>query len=193
MAVSLTGSVLSTSENCYYIIKYFEGKETKFSLLPELRSYKCPSGYWTIGWGTIIYPNGTPVREGDRCSVQQARRWLIYDVQEVEREVHALFPIVMTQGNYDALVSFGYNAGTSEKGLAGSTLRKRILAGASIESIEQAFMMWRKGNAEHDGLDNDGDGLIDESGEKRDMNGLIRRRKAEAWLYRFETLNLFAS
>ncbi|MFZ4569760.1 MAG: lysozyme [Bacteroidales bacterium] len=182
---------MTTSDKGYTLIKYFEGKETLFSLLPELKSYRCPSGYWTLGWGTIIYPDGTPVREGDRCTVQQARRWLIYDVQEVEHEVHALFPIVMTQGNFDSLVSFGYNAGTAEKGLGGSTLRKRILAGASPELIEAAFNMWCKGNGEHDGKDNDNDGLVDEAGEKQIKNGLVRRRKAEAWLYRYDEMNLF--
>jgi len=184
---------MTTSDNGYNLIKYFEGKETQYSLLPELVAYKCPAGKWTIGWGTISYPDGSPVRQGDRCSIQQARRWLVYDVQDVEHEVTALFPVIMTQGQFDSLVSMGYNVGTGEKGLEGSTLRKRILARGSQESIEEAFLMYCKANGEHDHRDNDGDGQVDEPGEKQTISGLLRRRKAEAWLYRSGELNLFNS
>jgi len=189
-------STLSTSENGFTIIKFYEGKQTLWSIQPELVSYLCPARRWTIGYGTIIYPDGTPVREGDRCTVQQARRWMINDVQAVEREIHAiLYRFNLTgrigQHQFDSLVDIGYNVGTGQNGLGGSTLIKHIAANASPEAIDAAFMMWCKGRADQDGKDNDGDGLIDEPGEKKMLLGLLTRRRSDAWLYRYGELRFF--
>ncbi len=182
---------MNTSETGYQLIKYFEGKGTKFSLLPELKAYLCPAGKWTIGWGTITYPDGNPVRHGDTCTALQAQQWLEWKVKKVESEINRLFPVPFSQCQFDSLVSIGYNIGTGPKGLDGSTLRKRILSGSQLDAIDEAFMMWRKANGEHDGRDNDGDGQVDEPGEKQTLAGLIRRRKSEAWLYRYGKLKFF--
>ena len=182
---------MNTSETGYHLIKYFEGTGTKISVLSKYFAYKCPAGIWTIGWGTIIYPDGTPVRKGDFCTFEQAQGWLEWEVRKVETTVRRLFPGPLLQCQFDSLVSFGYNVGTGEKGLGGSTLRKRILSGSQPDAIDEAFMMWRKANGEHDGRDNDGDGQVDEPGEKQTLAGLIRRRKSEAWLYRYGKLKFF--
>ena len=34
----------------------------------------------TIGWGTIVYPDGTPVRQGDRITQAEADYYLEYEV-----------------------------------------------------------------------------------------------------------------
>ena len=187
---------LFTSENGFSLIKYYEGKHTLWSIEPELTSYLCPARYWTIGWGTISYPDGTPVRRGERCSIQQARKWLIHDVRSMERELHEiLFENKLTdrinQNQFDSLLDLAYNIGTGENGLGGSTLIKRIATRAPEASIEEAFMMWVKARADNDKKDNDGDGLIDEPGEKKMLLGLKNRRQSEAYLYRYGELKFF--
>lgn len=188
---------VSTGENGYALIRYYEGKHTIWSIEPELVSYLCPTGHWTIGWGTTIYPDGTPVRKGDRCSIRQARLWLINEINEIECQVHAILfnhgISNIQQNQFDALISLGYNIGTGEKGLAGSTLIKRIASGAPENLIDEAFLMWTKGRADRDGKDNDGDGMIDEPGEKRMILGLKLRRMAESHLYRHGELKYFTS
>lgn len=37
-----------------------------------LTAYKCPVGQWTIGWGTSFYADGTPVKEGDKITQDEA-------------------------------------------------------------------------------------------------------------------------
>lgn len=49
------------------LIKEFEGC--------YFDSYKCSAGVWTIGIGTIKYPNGTLVKKGEKCSLEDAGRW----------------------------------------------------------------------------------------------------------------------
>lgn len=77
-----------------------------------------------------------------------------------------------TQGQFDALVSFAYNVGLDiddddkAEGLGDSTLLRKHLAGDFAGAAAQ-FALWNK---------NDG----------RVMNGLTRRRAAEAALYRGE-------
>ena len=34
----------------------------------------------TIGWGTIVYPDGTPVRQGDEIAQDEADYYLEYEV-----------------------------------------------------------------------------------------------------------------
>jgi lysozyme len=170
---------MKTSENGIFLIKHYEGKETLYSLLPEFKAYKCPGNKWTIGWGTTVYPDGSKVKEGDICNGGQARRWLFNDLKKIESEIN-LIPD-FSQNEFDALVSFCYNVGIN--GFDNSTLLRRIKYGMTGKPIEEAFLMWSKANGEHDGVDNDGDGTIDEPGEKRLLEGLKKRRIAEATLY----------
>lgn len=93
----------------------------------------------TIGYGHVI-------REGEyftHLSKAEAKQ-LLYDdmkfyVSEVNRIVAGL---ELKQHEFDALVSFGYNVGTGEKGLAGSTLLKSIKAGYGSDVIRKEFMKW---------------------------------------------------
>jgi hypothetical protein len=49
----------------------------KYRLGPNLGFFS----FRTIGWGTIKYPDGTPVRQGDTCTQAQADYYLEYEVK----------------------------------------------------------------------------------------------------------------
>ena len=136
------------------LIKKFEGLRTK--------AYKCPANVWTIGFGHTSAA-GDPVVNSDLViTKEQAELILIRDVQKYEDGVRDLVQIGITQGQFDALVSFAYNAGVHR--LAGSTLLKRVNAGR-FDEVPAEFMKWTKGGG-------------------RDLPGLIRRRRAEVKLWR---------
>lgn len=161
---------MTTSEQGIALIQHFEQC--------YLKAYQCPAEVWTIGWGSIQYPDGRKVRQGDTCTQVEADRYFAFELAEKEKAVTDMFAELQTplsQPQFDALVSFAYNLGTER--LRGSSLRKYILRGASQKEIvgnddmdyrifaqNGRFIMWNKVS----GFAN---------------KGIIRRRKAEAWLY----------
>lgn len=93
--------MLNVSEEFMEHLKKCEGYRGK--------AYKCPSGVWTIGYGTTR-PNGKPVTEGMVCTREQAEDWLRRDVEVFEHGVQR-YKEVDTQGKFDACVDFAYNCG----------------------------------------------------------------------------------
>ena len=88
------------------IIKRFEGL--------FLKSYKDQAGVWTIGYGTIAYPNSSRVQPGDTCTEAQADAWLIDEcIQKEEsiKEVLIRIGILFNQNELDSVLSFIYNLG----------------------------------------------------------------------------------
>ena len=82
----------------YDLIKKYEGC--------KLTAYKCPAGVWTIGYGTTVYPNGQPVREGDQITRADAEAFLtIYIKQKIK------LPAGLNANQQDALTSLIYNIG----------------------------------------------------------------------------------
>ena len=123
----------------------FEGLRT--------RAYKCPGGVWTIGYG---HTEG--VKPGQRCTRRQAEAWLREDLAMAANEVGKL-GLELTQGQAEALVDFVFNLGINA--LKGSTLLKKIRAGASTGEIQSEFRRW-----------------VYAGGEVQ--KGLVRRREWEA-------------
>ena len=84
------------------LIKFFEGL--------RLEAYKCPAGKWTIGYGTTLYPDGTPVKEGDKITKEQADsylEWYCANCIELPKGVQ------FTHDQKTALYSLIYNIGQS--------------------------------------------------------------------------------
>jgi GH24 family phage-related lysozyme (muramidase) len=84
------------------------------------RAYADPLHGWraaTIGYGTTVYPDGTPVRKGDTCDNTEALGWLRHHVQT--RCLPHLRSIPtwphMHCNQQAALVSFCYNLGNFYK------------------------------------------------------------------------------
>lgn len=136
------------------LIKKFEGC--------KLKAYKCPAGLWTISWGLTFYPDGTKVKEGDVITQQQAEDYFNAIVDDFSKKVDVLIKSNVTDNNFSALVSFAYNVGMGN--FQRSTLLRKVNANPKDPSIRAEFMKWTRAN-------------------DKVLNGLVRRREAEAKLY----------
>lgn len=97
---------------------------------------------YTIGYGTTIKPDGKAVKLGESIDKATAEAYLINDLQHFEKGVNDLVaPIKLTQGQFDALVSFAYNLGLGN--LASSTLLKKIKVKDFVGAAAQ-FPKWNK-------------------------------------------------
>lgn len=144
---------MQPSQLCYELIKHFEGC--------KLVSYKCSAGVDTIGWGSTFYLDGKPVKAGDKITQEQADALLPSIVKKFSIEVLDILP-ALPQYQHDALVSFCYNCGIGN--FRKSTLLKKIKAVAPMAEIKAEFLKWDKANG-------------------KQLTGLTRRRKAEAYLF----------
>lgn len=120
-------------------------------------AYVCPAGYPTIGYGHLV-------REGEQftsISASEAEDLLRKDVAFAERAVLRMVDVPLADGQFDALVSFTFNLGAGA--FQRSTLRRKVNRQAHAEVPGQLLRwVWAGG---------------------RRLNGLIRRRKAEALQY----------
>ncbi len=147
------------NNNCFDFIKTKEGL--------ELTAYQDSAGIWTIGYGTIIYEDRTPVKKGDTITQQRADQLIENEISSKSAKVNAaLGDIPVNQNQFNALVSFTYNVGTGA--LLSSTLLKRVKANPANPKIRDAFMMWNKAHV---------------NGKLIAVKGLTRRRAEEADLY----------
>jgi lysozyme len=94
--------------------------------------------------------------------VQQAFEFLRFDLRSIQQTVDSYTTDAIDQSQFDSLVSFAYNLGTNA--LKGSTLLKKVNRNVNDPSIQAEFEKW-----------------VNAAGKK--LPGLVRRRKAEAWLY----------
>jgi lysozyme len=101
---------------------------------------------WTIGYG-----HTSGVRRGDVCTPEQAETWLCADCGWAEQLVNDLVSVPMTQGQFDALVSFTFNMGPGARGVKDGfamlangnqpTLRWKLNAG-DYEGAAAEFSKW---------------------------------------------------
>ncbi|MFP0401323.1 lysozyme [Acinetobacter nosocomialis] len=143
----------TTSNAGLNLIKGFEGK--------RLNAYDDGVGVWTIGFGTIKYPNGVRVKKGDTCTEQQAETYLKNDLTKFEVAINKLVKVPLTQNQFDALVSLTYNIGSGA--FNNSTLLKKLNKGDYQGAADQ-FLVWNKAGG-------------------KVMKGLVRRREAERALF----------
>lgn len=130
------------------LIKKFEG----FS--PSV--YICPAGYPTIGYGHVIKPQQREQFAGN-ITTEEAEALLRQDVEAAERAVLRLITVPLTDGQFDALVSFTFNLGAGA--LQRSTLRRKVNRGDhAVVPAEFRKWVWAGG---------------------RKLEGLVRRRSAE--------------
>ena len=156
------------------LIKLFEGL--------KLKPYLCPAGIPTIGYGATFYENGKKVTLKDKpITKERAEELLINQMKTFEQYVDSFCIDTLTQNQFDALVSFCFNVGP--QALRASTLLKKVNKNSNDPSIKDEFLKWCKADGTKNKKDDDGDGLIDEAGEKQTLDGLLKRRTAEAALY----------
>lgn len=149
-------------------IKKDEGVRTK--------PYRCPALLWTVGVGHVIDPNHIRVKFDERKNIPLPQEWdrvlsmaevdaiLAADLATFERGVLRLCPGGLTQGRFDALVSFSFNVGLGN--LQRSTIRMKHNRG-DFEGAAEGFMAWTKAGG-------------------KELPGLVKRRKHERALYESE-------
>lgn len=149
---------MRTSERGIALIKEFESCRL-VGYLPT------PQDVPTIGWGHT----GPEVYVGKVWTQEQADLALAVDLEEFEGYVNQLVRVPLTQGQFDALVSFCFNVGpdidadTIAEGLGDSTLLRLVNEGDFQKAAEE-FQKWNKQK-----------GKI--------LGGLTRRRHAERKLF----------
>ena len=154
---------MNISNNGLELIKQFEGYKDK--------AYKDSGGIWTIGVGTIRYPDGRKVCENDCCTEQEAQGWLLNHLEGTIAAFNKL-PLKLNQNQMDACISLIYNIGLGA--FKKSTLYKKALINPGDETIYKydkekpadscEFTKWCKVN-------------------KVVVKGLLTRRMKEADLY----------
>ena len=136
------------------LVKHFEGC--------KLTSYVCSAGHNTIGYGNTFYENGVKVKPGDKITQQRADELLDVILIKFVQQTNELIKSNVNQNQRDALTDFAYNCGIGN--LRSSTLLKKVNADPNDKTIRDEFMKWNKGGG-------------------KVLNGLTRRREAEANLY----------
>lgn len=142
------------SQKCFDLIKMYEGC--------KLDSYLCPAGIPSIGYGNTFYADGKPVKLGEHITQEQADKLLPKIVEKFAIEVNDKIRVNITQGQFDALVSFAYNVGIGN--FNNSTLVRLLNKGADKIQVAGEFAKWNKSK-----------GVV--------LNGLTKRRAAEAQLF----------
>lgn len=127
----------------------------------KLDAYDDGTGTWTIGFGTTVYPEGIRVKQGDYCTVAQAKSFFQHDLRRFQSTINSAVQVTLSQNQFDALVSLSYNIG--QNAFKNSTLLKYLNAGDYQAAAEQ-FLVWNKGG-----------GQI--------LKGLVRRREVERALF----------
>jgi len=122
----------------------------------KLEAYKCPAGVWTIGYG-----HTKDVKEGDRINKDEANYLLEEEMEEYEKYINNMVEVDLNQSQFDSLCAWIYNLGPTNFG--NSTLRK-VLNEGKYDEVPQQIKRWNKSNGEV-------------------LNGLIKRREAEALLF----------
>ena len=130
------------------LIKEFEGC--------ELKAYVCPAGVLTVGFGST----GPHVYEGMTITEAEAEALLLKDLVRFEKAVNKQVLVPISQGAYDALVSFTFNCG--EGAFAESTLLRKLNAGEDPNTTAKTELPRWTNNG---------------------LAGLVRRRAAEVELF----------
>ena len=122
----------------------------------ELQAYQDSVGVWTIGYG---HTKG--VKEGDNISLKQAEAMLEEELVEYEGYINNMVELGLEQNQFDALVAWVYNLGPTN--LRESTLLK-VLNQGLFDEVPYEIKRWNKAGGQV-------------------LNGLVRRREAEALLF----------
>jgi len=119
-------------------------------------AYQDSVGVWTIGYG-----HTKDVYEGQLSIKKTCDRFLEEDLEEFEGYVDSYVKVSLTQNQFDALVAWTFNLGPGN--LSESTMLKKLNAG-DYDAVPDEMRRWNKAGGEV-------------------LNGLVRRRDAEANLF----------
>ncbi len=127
----------------------------------RLRAYQDSGGIWTIGYG---HTGG--VTKGMKITQPQAVQFLQQDVERFEACVMDNVRPDLTQGQYNAVVSYAFNRG------CGGLQRSDLLGLINARRFNEAAKAWLVS-------------AITAKGKK--LRGLVRRRRAEVAMFEGKT------
>lgn len=133
---------MTPSKNCIDFIAKEEGC--------VLHTYKDVAGILTIGYGTTRFKDGTKPKLGEHITLELATELLQYEVELKAHSVNAFCQrVVLTQNQFDALVSFAYNVGVGaleqSSLLKAVKLNPKVPGTKTVESItDEAIKNWLK-------------------------------------------------
>jgi lysozyme len=124
---------MSPTKEILEFIRQHEG----LSLMAYLDEKK--NGVWTIGYGTIQYPDGVSVMRGDIITKWQAEHYMEYEADNKSKRINRLIDgIDLTQNQYDAILSLTYNIGFTAFKI--STLLRKMKVNPWDENIYKYTM-----------------------------------------------------
>jgi lysozyme len=147
---------MNVSPKAVAMIKHHEGVRQK--------PYRCPAKLWTVGVGHVLYPEQgkLPIDQRDAFnikiedfrifSMEEVDAILRADLERFERGVERYVTIPLTQGMFDALVSFSFNVGLGT--LQRSTLRQKLNRGDKEGAAEELLKYCMAGGKILKGLQN---------------------------------------
>lgn len=134
---------MKASERARAMIRHHEGVRQ--------RPYRCPALLWTVGVGHVLYPQQAKLPMDQRNAValepqdnrifssREVDDILGADLQRFEQGVGVYCPVPITQGQFDAMVSFTFNVGLGT--LQRSTLRQKVLRG-DMDGAAEEFLKY---------------------------------------------------
>lgn len=134
----------------YDLIKRYEG------FRPQ--AYKCPAGVWTIGYGTTVYPDGTPVKKGDQITQERAEALLVDYIIKNIKPIFDKIPYRLSQQQEDAICSLVYNVGK------GAFVKSKLFKAICEKNYQEICRQW-------------------DFGFKQNLKGLFKRRTEELYLF----------
>ena len=147
---------MNVSPKAVKMIMHHEGERQK--------PYRCPAKLWTVGVGHVLYPEQgkLPIdqRDGFALKIEDFRVFSMEEVDGIlrtdlarfERGVHTYITVPLTQGMFDALVSFSFNVGLGT--LQRSTLRQKLNRGDKEGAAEELLKYCMAGGKILKGLQN---------------------------------------
>lgn len=129
----------------------------------KLSPYLCSAKVPTIGYGSTRYENGQRIQMTDKAITKERAIELFKNTLiQFERDVDAFTTDSVNQNQFNALVSFAYNLGSTA--LRNSTLLKKVNTNPNDKTIANEFNKW-----------------VNAGGRR--LQGLINRRADEVKMY----------
>lgn len=147
---------MNVSDKAIKMIMHHEGL--------RLKPYRCPAKLWTIGVGHVLYPDQGKIPLNERDSYQlrpednrvftqeEVNNILKADLKRFEQGVSRYITVELSQGMFDALVSFSFNVGLGT--LQRSTLRMKLNRGDKEGAAEELMKYCMAGGKVLRGLQN---------------------------------------
>ena len=147
---------MNVSPKAIEMVKHHEGVRFK--------PYRCPARLYTVGVGHVMYPeqgklkiearDGFPLRPEDNrvWTKDEVDAILKADLARFEKGVATYCTVHLTQGMFDALVSFSFNVGLGT--LQRSTLRSKLNRGDKAGAAEELLKYCMAGGKILKGLQN---------------------------------------